>query len=226
MSDILIEEIDDDFKSKWMNIAMFNAQFTVMRHIVLFKINEEKIEDINEYKNYCESIIAKMNINYFKNWEKLTVTEEAVKIFDKMMWHSFIVEWDFISYHYMMLNKYLKSVLMNAQKHQNESLSTYNQNKMYCWSIVNSVLIKKWIKFSYKKIELFFQNVTVMITQTVNIVKKNAVIIINLNEDTKVKKIENEYLVALQKLNNVVTLKLMKVMKKVIRISKNVMNDD
>jgi len=65
-----------------------------------------------------------------------------------------------------------------------------------------------------------------MITQTVNIVKKNAVIIINLNEDTKVKKIENEYLVALQKLNNVVTLKLMKVMKKVIRISKNVMNDD
>lgn len=65
--DILIEEIDNDFKLKQIIIAMFNTQFSVMRHIVLFKINEKKIENIDEYKNYYESIIARVNINYLKN---------------------------------------------------------------------------------------------------------------------------------------------------------------
>jgi len=66
-SNVLIKKVDDNFELKQIIIVMFNAQFAVMRQIVSFKINKRKIENINEYKNYCESIIVRTDISYLKN---------------------------------------------------------------------------------------------------------------------------------------------------------------
>jgi len=58
-----------------------------------------------------------------------------------------------------------------------------------------------------------------------DITKKNAVIM-TTKKNAKIKKAENEYFVVLQKLNNVVVLKLVQTMKKTVKISENIINDN
>jgi len=65
--DIFIERVHKNLNSKQMIVVMFNAQSTVIRRIVLFRINEERIKNIREYKDFCESTIARENINYLEN---------------------------------------------------------------------------------------------------------------------------------------------------------------
>jgi len=124
-----------------------------------------------------------------------------------------------------MFNKYLKSLLINTQKHHHDLLSVYNSSKIYHHSVIALIIIKSHIKVSYEMIELFLKNVTVMTEQ---MKKKNNEedIIVNIKKNTQIKKTKNEYFITFQKLNNVVTLKLMMTMKEAVKISENVIDDN
>lgn len=151
---IFIEKVKHNFISQQIIITIFNIQFTVMRQVVFFKINERRIKNKKKYKNYWESMIVRVNIKYLKRWKDTTFIKKTTKIFNEMMHHEMTADWNYVFYSHMIVNKYFKTVLINTTKQQNDSFSIYNMNKIYCQSNINITVVKKWVKLSYKCIVL------------------------------------------------------------------------
>jgi len=47
-----------------MIIAIFNAQCTMMKQVILFMIKVKRIKNKNKYKNLCDSTVTRENIIY------------------------------------------------------------------------------------------------------------------------------------------------------------------
>lgn len=130
-----------------------------------------------------------------------------------MIMHKLIKKWEYILYNYILLNKYLQISFADITKHINDLIFTYNEYKIYWWSKINDDIIIKYINSNYWK----FVSFLIKIVTAVKNIKKNEI---------KLKKMRNEYLIAFQKLNNRVMLKLVTMMKEVMKINKKNSDDN
>ncbi len=72
----------------------------VMRRFVPFTITEKRIKSTEGYKDFCESIIARLNIKQLDGWADLTTIKEVAKIFNEMRHHGMTAGWGSVAqYH-------------------------------------------------------------------------------------------------------------------------------
>ncbi len=174
--EVSIDEIRVDLQSTRIVLIFFNENEAIMRRIIEYDNEKQKLNIKNEtYRIYREISLKIRDIIYRQEWEQLIKENEDRRVYEMMINKEWTQEWDYRFYNHMKKSRHIRITLSIAIKRRmlfEESDDQYLEYRIYKRNQISAVEAKKTMKKAIEEIESLTKQIKNRLRR-VQLMKKN-----------------------------------------------------
>jgi hypothetical protein len=154
---VSIDQMRADSQFKRIILASFNENDAIMRRMIKYDIERQKLNIKNEsYRVYREIFLKIKNIVYRQKWKRLTKKNEERRVFEIISEKEWIKKWEYRLYDHMRKFKHIRNILSTTFKRKilfDERSDFYLKYRIYRRDRVSSAKVEKVMNEAIKKIK-------------------------------------------------------------------------